>query len=83
MALLAWVMLGLIAGMVAKMLYPGHQGGNIFTTIALGIVGSMVGGYLAQALLGIGGIGVLTVGGILSAIAGSMLVIFVWYLVVK
>lgn len=83
MALLAWVVLGFIAGAIAKMLYPGHQGGGLLSTIALGVIGSIIGGYLAHLALGVSSIGVLSFGSILSAIAGSMLIIFVWYSFIK
>lgn len=48
--IIAWVILGLIAGALAKLLYPGHQGGGIFSTIGLGIFGSLIGGYLGEVL---------------------------------
>jgi len=50
MNILAWVVLGLIAGAIAKALYPGRQGGGIFSTILLGIVGAFIGGTLATIL---------------------------------
>jgi len=43
--LLAWIVLGLIAGAIAKAIY-GHQGGGIVATIVLGILGALVGGWL-------------------------------------
>jgi uncharacterized membrane protein YeaQ/YmgE (transglycosylase-associated protein family) len=48
MGIIAWIVLGLIAGAIAKAIYPGHQGGGIFATIGLGIVGALVGGYLGR-----------------------------------
>lgn len=44
MNLIAWVVLGLLAGAIAKAIYPGAQGGGILSTIVLGIIGSFVGG---------------------------------------
>jgi len=35
---IAWLVLGLIAGAIAKAIYPGHQGGGIFATIGLGVL---------------------------------------------
>jgi uncharacterized membrane protein YeaQ/YmgE (transglycosylase-associated protein family) len=55
MGILAWIVLGLIAGALAKLIYPGHQGGGIFATIGLGILGALLGGWLGQALLGTSG----------------------------
>lgn len=88
MGILAWLALGLIAGALAKLIYPGHQGGGIFATIGLGILGALVGGYLGQVLLGSGSAaaasaGALTLPSLLFAILGAMLLIFIWGLVVK
>lgn len=55
MGIIAWLVLGLIAGALAKLIYPGHQGGGIFATIGLGILGALIGGYLGQVLLGSSG----------------------------
>ncbi|MEO1378289.1 MAG: GlsB/YeaQ/YmgE family stress response membrane protein, partial [Cyanobacteria bacterium J06635_10] len=46
MNIIAWALLGLIAGAIAKAIYPGHQGGGIIATMLLGIVGAFVGGSL-------------------------------------
>ena len=81
--IIAWLVLGLIAGALAKALYPGHQGGGIFATIGLGILGALIGGYLGQVLLGSGSAaaasaGSLSIGGIIFAVLGAMLLIFLW-----
>ncbi|BAZ47878.1 hypothetical protein NIES4103_04820 [Nostoc sp. NIES-4103] len=81
--IIAWLVLGLIAGALAKALYPGHQGGGIFATIGLGILGALLGGYLGQLLLGSSGAaaasaGALSIGSIIFAVLGAMLLIFLW-----
>lgn len=88
MNIIAWLVLGLIAGALAKLIYPGHQGGGIIATIALGILGAIVGGYLGQLLLGSSGAaaasaGVLSIPGIIFAVLGAMLLIFIWGLVTR
>jgi uncharacterized membrane protein YeaQ/YmgE (transglycosylase-associated protein family) len=88
MNIVAWIILGLIAGAIAKAIYPGPQGGGIFATIGLGIVGALVGGYLGQMFLpGVGAsaasVGALTLPGILFAVLGAMLCIFIWGLVTR
>lgn len=86
MGIIAWIVLGLIAGAIAKAIYPGHQGGGIFATIGLGILGALVGGYLGQVLLGTSGgasIGVLTLPSILFAVIGAMILIFIWGLLTR
>ena len=50
MHFLIWIVFGLIVGVVAKMLMPGPNPGGIITTILLGIVGAMVGGWIGHAL---------------------------------
>ena len=44
--LIAWIVLGLLAGAIAKAIYPGRQGGGILGTMILGIIGAFVGGTL-------------------------------------
>lgn len=51
MGIIGWVVLGLLAGLIAKAIMPGDDPGGIIVTILLGIVGALVGGFLAQVLL--------------------------------
>ena len=88
MNIIAWLVLGLIAGALAKLIYPGHQGGGIIATIALGVLGAIVGGYLGKLLLAGSGAsaasaGVLSIPGIIFAVLGAMLLIFIWGLVTR
>jgi uncharacterized membrane protein YeaQ/YmgE (transglycosylase-associated protein family) len=86
MGILAWIILGLIAGAIAKAIYPGHQGGGIFATIGLGILGALVGGYLGNLLLGSSGgalAGAITVPSILFAVLGAIILIFIWGLLTR
>jgi uncharacterized membrane protein YeaQ/YmgE (transglycosylase-associated protein family) len=87
-SLIAWVVLGLIAGAIAKLIYPGQQGGGILATTLLGIVGALLGGYLGQAVLGSGAaasasVGALSIGSIIFAVLGAILVIFIWGLITR
>jgi uncharacterized membrane protein YeaQ/YmgE (transglycosylase-associated protein family) len=52
--ILGWIVFGLIAGAIAKAVMPGRDPGGVFITIILGIVGSLVGGFIGRALLGYG-----------------------------
>ncbi|MGB3240236.1 MAG: GlsB/YeaQ/YmgE family stress response membrane protein [Geitlerinemataceae cyanobacterium] len=84
MGILSWVVLGLIAGALAKLIYPGNQGGGIIATIVLGILGALAGGYVGQLL----GLGAATAGGfsiasIVTAVVGAMLLIFIWGLLTQ
>ena len=85
MNIIAWLILGLIAGAIAKAIYPGNQGGGIFATIGLGILGSLVGGWLGHQLLGTGAVGAsaLSIPSILFAVIGALILIFIWGLVTR
>ncbi|HKO01984.1 MAG TPA: GlsB/YeaQ/YmgE family stress response membrane protein, partial [Thermoanaerobaculia bacterium] len=50
MHILGWLLFGLIVGAIAKFLMPGRDPGGWIVTILLGIAGSFVGGFIAQAL---------------------------------
>lgn len=54
MGILAWIVFGLIAGVIAKFIMPGRDGGGFILTCVLGIVGAVVGGWLAT-MFGYGG----------------------------
>lgn len=45
-SILMWILLGFLAGLVAKMIMPGSDGGGFIYTTVLGIVGAMVGGFI-------------------------------------
>ena len=81
MNILAWVVLGLVAGALAKALYPGRQGGGIFSTILLGIVGAFIGGTLAT-ILTTGSFSLaatsLSIPGVILAVLGALLAVFIW-----
>lgn len=56
MGFLAWILLGLVAGAIAKAIHPGPDPGGWIVTILIGIVGALVGGFLFD-LVGLGGDG--------------------------
>ncbi len=82
MNILAWIVLGLIAGAIAKAIYPGHQGGGILGTLILGVIGAFVGGSLYNLLttgtLALTATG-LSIGGIVVAIIGAIIALFIYY----
>lgn len=82
MDILAWIVLGLIAGAIAKAIYPGHQGGGILGTMLLGIIGAFVGGSLYNIIttgtLALGSAG-LSIGGVILAILGAIIALFIYY----
>jgi uncharacterized membrane protein YeaQ/YmgE (transglycosylase-associated protein family) len=76
MGIIGWIIIGLIAGAIARWIMPGPDPMGWLGTIVLGIVGSLVGGTILNLLFG-GGLE-LSAAGILGSIAGALLVLFVW-----
>lgn len=50
MGIIGWIILGLLAGIIAKALIPGEQPGGLIVDIIVGIVGALLAGFIAQAL---------------------------------
>ena len=50
MGFIGWIVLGLIAGAIAKAIMPGKQGGGFLVTLLLGVIGAVVGGWLGSAI---------------------------------
>jgi len=53
-AIIGWIIFGLIAGLIAKAIMPGKDPGGFIITILLGIAGSLIGGFIGQAIFGYG-----------------------------
>lgn len=86
MGIIAWIVLGLIAGAIAKAIYPGSQGGGILGTMLLGIVGAFIGGslhtFLTTGALQLASV-TFSVGGIFLAVLGAIIAVFVWSLLTR
>lgn len=82
MNLLTWIILGLIAGAIAKAVDPAARGSGLLGTLLLGIIGAFVGGTLAT-LLTTGHLAftatALSVPGVIIAVLGAILAVFVWH----
>ena len=76
MSVIAWILLGLIAGALAKMLMPGRDPGGIIVTILIGVVGAIVGGFIWNVATGNESYGDFDIGGILIAILGSIILLW-------
>ncbi|EAR6533964.1 GlsB/YeaQ/YmgE family stress response membrane protein [Salmonella enterica] len=80
MGIIAWIVFGLIAGVIAKLLMPGRDGGGFILTCVLGIVGAVVGGWLAT-MFGIGGsISGFNLHSFLVAVVGAIVVLVIFRL---
>ncbi|MDP9766912.1 UNVERIFIED_ORG: putative membrane protein YeaQ/YmgE (transglycosylase-associated protein family) [Atlantibacter hermannii] len=81
MGILAWIVFGLIAGVIAKFIMPGRDGGGFILTCVLGIVGAVVGGWLAT-MFGYGGdITGFDMHSFIVAVIGAIVVLAVFRLV--
>ena len=75
MGILGWILLGLIAGALAKALHKGDEPGGLLGTLAVGLVGALLGGLIASAI-GIGSISsFFSLGTWLIAIGGAFLLL--------
>ncbi|KAA9393569.1 GlsB/YeaQ/YmgE family stress response membrane protein [Kocuria coralli] len=80
-SIIGWIVLGLIAGALAKLIMPGKQGGGIVVTMLLGIVGAVIGGFIISVLPGIDMEGSGWIFSLIVAVIGALVVLFVWGLV--
>ncbi len=83
MGIIAWIVLGLIAGAIAKAILPGNQGGGWVVTLILGVVGALLGGFIGSTLFGIGLEGFFSIETWLLAIGGAILVLLIYGLVTR
>jgi uncharacterized membrane protein YeaQ/YmgE (transglycosylase-associated protein family) len=81
MGILTWIILGLIAGAIAKLIMPGDDPGGFIITMLLGIAGALVGGFVASAL-GIGSVSGFNFGSIIIAIIGAILLLLVYRMII-
>jgi len=81
MGISAWILVGLIAGALGKLLMPGDDPGGIIVTILLGIVGAFVGGFVVN-LLGGAGVTGFNMWSILVATIGSIILLAIYRLIV-
>lgn len=75
MGIIAWILFGLVVGIVAKFLMPGRDPGGFIITAVLGIVGAVLGGFIGQSL------GFYREGepaGFLMAVAGSVILLLLY-----
>ena len=77
MGVLSWILFGLIAGAIAKMIHPGKDPGGWIVTIIIGILGAVVGGFIGAAI-GWGDISGFNFRSFLLAIGGALLLLFIY-----
>jgi uncharacterized membrane protein YeaQ/YmgE (transglycosylase-associated protein family) len=72
---LGWILFGLIVGVVAKLLMPGRDPGGFIVTMALGIAGALLGGFLGRA---VGWYGPNDGAGFVMSVLGAILLLFLY-----
>ena len=82
MGILSWILLGLVAGAIAKAIHPGPDPGGWIITILLGIGGAFVGG-LVGSLLGWGAVDSFSIKNLLLAVGGAILLLWLYRLMKK
>jgi uncharacterized membrane protein YeaQ/YmgE (transglycosylase-associated protein family) len=80
MSWIVWIILGLVAGILAKWIMPGRDPGGFIVTIILGIVGALVGGFISVKL-GFGDVTGFNLPSIIIAVLGAMLLLFIYRMV--
>jgi uncharacterized membrane protein YeaQ/YmgE (transglycosylase-associated protein family) len=82
MGIIGWIILGLLAGVIAKAILPGDQPGGIIVTTLIGVAGALIAGFIAQAI----GFGdpldeFFDISTWIAAIIGALLLLAVWGMV--
>jgi len=80
MGIISWILLGLVAGALAKWIMPGKDPGGIIITILIGIAGALVGGWVGS-IVGIGSVSGFNLGSIATAVGGAivLLAVYRWF----
>lgn len=77
MGLFSWIVFGLIAGVIAKFIMPGKDPGGFIVTILLGVLGAVLGGYIATAM-GYGRVTGFNAASFLIAVLGAILLLILY-----
>ena len=77
---LGWILIGLIAGAIAKLLMPGRDPGGCLVTIVIGVAGAVLAGFLGQA---VGWYDAGEGAGFLAAILGAILILFIYRMIAR
>ena len=77
MGILSWIILGLVAGALAKWIMPGPDPGGWIVTILIGIVGAIIGGFVSTAL-GYGTVDGFNIGSVIIAVIGALILLFAY-----
>ena len=82
MGIIAWIVFGLLAGIVAKLIMPGRDPGGLIVSLILGVLGAIVGGWIGTAL-GFGSVDGFNIGSFAVAVIGALVLLFLYRVVRK
>ena len=80
MGILSWIIFGLVAGVIAKLLMPGRDPGGCIVTMLLGIAGAFVGGFIFEQLTGRPDVIRFDLGSLAVAVVGAIVVLLIYRL---
>lgn len=78
MGILSWIIFGLIAGVIAKLLMPGRDPGGCIITMLIGIAGAVIGGWIGKALWGSTGVTGFDLGSFGLAVLGAIILLAIY-----
>lgn len=81
MGILSWIIFGLVAGVIAKLLMPGRDPGGCIVTMLLGIAGAFVGGFIFEQLTGRPDVIRFDLGSLAVAVVGAIVVLLIYRLI--
>ncbi len=81
MGIITWIIFGLIAGVIAKLLLPGRDPGGCIITMLLGVAGAFVGGFIFEVLTGRPDVTRFDLGSLVVAIIGAIVVLLIYRLI--
>jgi uncharacterized membrane protein YeaQ/YmgE (transglycosylase-associated protein family) len=79
-AILSWIVFGLVVGILAKLLMPGNDPGGFIVTVLLGIAGALVGGFIGRAM---GFYGTNETAGYLMSIVGAIILLALYRMLAR
>jgi uncharacterized membrane protein YeaQ/YmgE (transglycosylase-associated protein family) len=80
--ILTWIIFGLIAGGLAKLIMPGRDPGGCIVTMLIGVAGAFLGGFLYETFLGGSGYRQFSVGSLIVAIVGALIILGLYRLII-
>ncbi|MGW9448620.1 GlsB/YeaQ/YmgE family stress response membrane protein [Streptomyces sp. NPDC055632] len=82
MSIIAWILIGLVAGFIAKAIMPGKDPGGVIITILIGVAGGLLGGFLGKVIFGVDSIdGFFDLSTWIAAIIGSVILLAIYRVV--